>query len=85
MREYKLVVLGSGGVGKSALVRRPREILHCWKLTVLKVLVYCSFDALVKSYTCSLVFSQVVDCAIPNLVELVRAMVIVRPAAISDR
>lgn len=23
MREYKLVVLGSGGVGKSALVSRP--------------------------------------------------------------
>lgn len=28
MREYKLVVLGSGGVGKSALVSSPPFPLH---------------------------------------------------------
>lgn len=28
MREYKLVVLGSGGVGKSALVSIVRQLKH---------------------------------------------------------
>lgn len=34
MREYKLVVLGSGGVGKSALVSGWEWFWHCCMLLV---------------------------------------------------
>jgi GTPase SAR1 family protein len=29
MTEYKLVILGAGGVGKSALTVQVRTVLHC--------------------------------------------------------
>ena len=47
MREYKLVVLGSGGVGKSALVRSSYPIVifvvdHVSSSIVVCVLIYAS-------------------------------------------
>ena len=43
MREYKIVVLGSGGVGKSALVR----FILCRPLNVFAILVHVKFGVCV--------------------------------------